>query len=390
MNFLKQFIAIAVIVASINAVGQSKTNAPYLSFAKGVGITTPDSTFSVNFRFRVQNRAAFKTISERDFGISEVEARVRRLRLRLDGFVWSPRVTYSIQLSFTRGDMDYEALNFPNVVRDAYIAYALTKHLTVGIGQTKLPGNRQRINSSGDLQFVDRSIVNAAFNIDRDFGVQFQHKTKNSTVRGAVSTGEGRNITLSDGGLAYTGRVELLPFGLFTDGGDYFEGDLAREKTPKISIGLAYSHNVHAVRTGGQLGGLLYEGTNINTQIIDFLYKYSGWSFAAEYVKRTSPHPITENVDGEQKAVVIGHGENFQGGYLFKNNVELVGRYSIVTPDEEVDGFDDKREHYTLGVNKYLKGHRLKVQQNVTFENLYAPAGVARAWIFAFQVELGI
>ena len=387
---LRLLIGITFLFASVNAIGQANSKTPYLSFGKGLGITAPDSSFSMNFKFRIQNRASFKTISEKDFGVSEAEMRVRRLRLKLEGFVWSPKVTYAIQLSFSRGDMDYEALGFPNVVRDAYIAYAPTKHFSFGIGQTKLPGNRQRINSSGDLQFVDRSIVNAAFNLDRDFGVQFQHKTKYTSVRGAVSMGEGRNITLSDGGLAYTGRMEILPFGAFTNGGDYFEGDLAREKTQKVSVGFAYSHNAKAVRTAGQLGGMLYHGTDINTEIVDFLYKYNGWSFAAEYMKRTSPNPITENAAGAQKAVLTGHGENFQGGYVFKNNFEIVGRYSVVTPGQEVETFDDKREHFTLGLNKYLKGHRLKLQQNVTFENLYKPAGVAKAWIFAFQIELGI
>jgi phosphate-selective porin OprO/OprP len=390
MKFLKLLIGIIVLFATFSAVGQVKNTSPYLSFGKGLGLITPDSTFSVNFRFRMQNRAAFKTISEKDFGISEAEMRVRRLRLRLDGFIWNPKLTYLIQLSFSRGDMDFEALGFPNVVRDAYIAYAVTKHLTVGMGQTKLPGNRQRINSSGDLQFVDRSIVNAAFNLDRDFGFQVQHKTKYAVLRGAVSSGEGRNITLSDGGLAYTGRAEFLPFGAFTNGGDYSEGDLAREKTQKVSVGFAYSYNAKATRTGGQLGSMLYAPTDITTQIVDFLYKYNGWSFAAEYMKRTSPNPITENAAGAQKFVLTGHGENYQGGYVFKNHYEIVGRYSIVTPDKEVEHLDHKRENYTLGLNKYLRGHRLKLQQNVTFDKVYKPAGVAKAWIFAFQIELGI
>jgi phosphate-selective porin OprO/OprP len=387
---LKLLIGITLLFASFRGVGQVKKTTPYLSFGKGLGITAPDSTFSMNFRFRMQNRAAVKTNSATDFGLSEVEARVRRLRLKLDGFVWNPKLTYVIQLSFSRGDMDFEALGYPNVVRDAYVSCAVSKHFSVSFGQQKLPGNRQRINSSGDLQFVDRSIVNAAYNIDRDFGFQVQHKSKFSVLRGAISTGDGRNITSGDNGLAYTGRFELLPFGAFTNGGDYSEGDLAREKTQKVSFAVAYSHNENAVRQGGQLGSMLYSGTDIDTQIMDFLYKYNGWSFAAEFIRRTSPNPITENAAGAQKSVLTGHGENFQGGYVFKNNWEIAGRYSVTTPDQAVEAFDDKRENYTIGVNKYIKGHRLKLQQNVTFEQVYKPVAVAQAWIFAFQIELGI
>lgn len=371
---------------------QSQTTLPYFSYGKGLGITAPDSLFSINIRFRMQNRMAFTTVDTDDFQIESVEARVRRTRLRFDGFVYSPRLTYTLQLSFSRGDMDYESLNFPNIVRDAWIQYAVTKNLSIGIGQTKLPGNRQRVNSSGDLQFVDRSIVNATFNIDRDFGIQFNYKKDFYTVRGAMSSGEGRNISNSDQGMAYTGRVELLPFGHFTNGGDYFEGDLAREKKPKVSFGLGYSHNENAIRTGGQLGPFLYDGTNINTQFIDFLYKHNGWAFASEFIKRTSPNPITTNETGAQRYVFVGHGENYQGSYLFKNNFEIAGRFSMVTPGQEIEGMEEKVEQYTLGLTKYIKGHRVKIQNDITWEQIQFKGSptVDGAWIYRFQVELGI
>ena len=149
------------------------------------------------------------TESGTNLDIATVEARVRRLRLRFDGFIYTPRLTYLIQLAFTRADMDYDDTGFPNIIRDAMIIYAVTDHFSVGVGQTKLPGNRQRVNSSGDLQFADRSIVNSTFNIDRDFGVQLYYNNNlqglHYVLRGAISSGEGRNIVSSDRGLAYTG-----------------------------------------------------------------------------------------------------------------------------------------------------------------------------------------
>jgi hypothetical protein len=363
---------------------------PYFTYGKGLGITAPDSLFYINIRFRMQNRVAFQTESDDDLSISQVEARVRRLRLRFDGFVYSPKISYLIQLSFSRGDMDYEALNFPNLIRDAYIQYAFNKKFSIGFGQTKLPGNRQRINSSGDLQFVDRSIVNAAFNIDRDFGLQFQYKTNFLVGRGAISSGEGRNINASDAGLAYTGRLEVLPFGAFTNGGDYFEGDLAREKKPKVSLAFAYSHNEDATRTGGQLGTVLYAPTDIKTTIVDFLYKFNGWSFATEYIQRTSPSPITTNSEGGVRFVYTGYGQNYQGGYNFKNNVEIVGRYSTVTPNGEIEGFENKKDQFMLGVNKYIKGHRVKIQNDVTLDRTHNTNAIDARWIYRFQIELGI
>ncbi|MFN7490817.1 MAG: porin, partial [Chryseotalea sp.] len=78
---------------------QHETPSPYYAYGKGLGITSPDSLFMLNIRFRIQNRFAFTTNDVDDLNIDEVEARVRRMRLRFDGFIYDPRLTYIIQLS---------------------------------------------------------------------------------------------------------------------------------------------------------------------------------------------------------------------------------------------------------------------------------------------------
>jgi len=390
----KSIFGIFLLVSSLNTFAQVNVSpSPYFTYGKGLGITSPDSLFHLNIRFRIQNRAAFSTESGHDLSIDQVEARVRRLRLRFDGFVYSPKLTYLIQLSFSRGDMDFESLGFPNIIRDAFVQYALNNNLSIGLGQTKLPGNRQRVNSSGDLQLVDRSIVNSTFNIDRDFGFQIYYKIPKLTLRGAISTGEGRNISNSDNGLAYTGRIELLPFGQFTNGGDYFEGDLAREPKPKVSAGFTYSSNQNATRTGGQLGVFLFTPTDIITSAADFLYKYKGWAFAAEYMNRSSPAPVSINDEGDERHVYVGHGLNLQGRYIFKNNFEFVARYSEVDPDKEIQDLENREQQYTVGVNKYFKGHRVKLQTDLTYQQDQLANNHAFAhdfWIFRFQIEVGI
>jgi phosphate-selective porin OprO and OprP len=370
---------------------------PYFSYGKGLGITSPDSLFMLNIRFRMQNRLALTTESETDLDIAEVEARVRRLRLRFDGFIYTPRLTYVIQLAFTRADMDFDDTGFPNVVRDAMIIYSVTDHFSVGIGQTKLPGNRQRVNSSGDLQFADRSIVNSTFNVDRDFGIQTYYNNNlqglHYVLRAAVSSGDGRNIISSDRGLAYTGRIELLPLGEFTNGGDYFEGDLAREPEPKIAMGFSYSSNQNAIRTGGQLGKYLFQSRDIYTGMIDFLFKHAGWSFAAEYLKRNSANPLTMNNQGDIRYVYAGHGFNSQGGFLFKSNFEVAARFSQVHPDRSIQLYEPRTRQYTLGGSKYIRGHRLKLQTDLTFEEnkwLQGAEANYNNWQWRFQIEAGI
>lgn len=392
---------IAVIALPICTQAQTENEVPevpYFTFGKGIGIISPDSMYLLNIRFRIQNRLALTTQSAEDWYIESVEARVRRLRLRFDGFIYTRRLNYVLQLAFSRGDMDFEDTNFPNIIRDAMVIYAVTDKLSVGLGQTKLPGNRQRVNSSGDLQLPDRSIVNATFNVDRDFGIQLYYTNDINgfyyVLRGAITSGEGRNITSSDKGLAYTGRIEFLPFGLFTNNGDYFEGDLMREPKPKLSIGVNHTENKGAIRSGGQLGKFLFDARDITTSMADLLFKYRGFALATEYLYRTTDDPLTfNNTTGEVRYVYKGMGETYQGSYLFHNNYELAGRYSFVRPFSQLQPYESKVTQYTIGGTKYVKGHRVKLQTDFTYEK--------REWLMntnpdtdnlqiRFQIEIGI
>ncbi|MBX2964310.1 MAG: porin [Cyclobacteriaceae bacterium] len=397
-SILAIFILMLLLIG--NAFGQAEISpSPYFSYGKGLGIISPDSLFMLNIRFRMQNRVAFSSTDDSDLTIDEVEARVRRLRLRFDGFIYTPRLYYLIQLAFTRADMDYDDTSFPNIVRDAMVIYSVNDHFSIGLGQTKLPGNRQRVVSSGDLQLADRSIVNSTFNIDRDFGLQMYYNNYLSglyyVLRGSISTGEGRNITSSDRGLAYTGRMELMPFGHFTNGGDYFEGDLVREPKPKVSVGTTFSNNFNTLRTGGQIGRFLFEPRTIETLMFDFLFKHKGWAFQSEFLMRNTKDdsPVTENIDGDKRFVYAGRGENYQGSYLFKRNYEIVGRISRVRPNEEIQQLTPQVRQFTLGSSKYVRGHRLKLQADLTYEMnswLSGPNPDLNRWLVRFQIEAGI
>src|SRR5690606_5217 len=161
-------------------------------------------------------------------------------------------------------------------------------------GQTKLPGNRDDLISSGSLQLVDRSLLNTNYGLERDLGIQFRHHFQLSDEfiikeAFAISQGEGRNITSGNiGGFQYTSRLELLPFGDFIKKGDYVGGDIYREHAPKLAIVASYDFNHNAVKTQSNRGSYMitdtgfYE-TNISTLFIDAMFKYRGFSLMAEY-----------------------------------------------------------------------------------------------------------
>ena len=380
----------------------------YYKPGKGVGLVANDSSFSLNYQFRMQNRASYITVDDNDLSPEEFEFRVRRLRMKFEGFVADPRLTYYIQLSFSRGDMDWRGPDnstvntSPNVVRDAVIYYALSKNLKLGFGQTKLPGNRQRVVSSGDQQFPDRSIVNAALNIDRDFGFFLNYSGKGYNLKGALTSGEGRNSVISDKGLAYTGRIELLPLGRFIGSNDNIEGDLEREKTPKLSLAGTYHFNDKAQRQAGQTGNDLFQSRSLLSLEADMLWKYNGWAWYTEYMNRSTSNPNTINPSDitKTRSVAVGEGYLTQLSYLFKNNFEIAGRYGQTRPnsglynDPSYPSINVRQiEQFEAGVTKYIKGHRLKVQSSLGYllpTNLVTNMKEAGKYVVTFQVEIGI
>lgn len=364
----------------------------------GIVFQTNDTTLSVIMRFRMQNQISYNTISEDDFSAASTELAVRRLRLRFGGLLYK-NLSFNLQLSFARRDWDFADSDVPNIIRDAMVFWNFSPNLQIGIGQTKLPGNRQRVISSGDMQFTDRSIVNSKFTLDRDFGVQGFYSTNISEVglnlRGAVSSGDGRYAPQMKGAnLAYTGRAEILPFGRFKGGGDYFEGDLMREQTPKLSIGASYSYNQKSTRSRGQLGEELLEPKDQSIFYADAIMKYNGFAFYTEYAQRNTEEPIAGFGNGVPSYVFTGYGYLFQASYFVSEHFELAGRMATVIPDDniqELKGADYNRQ-ITGILSYYIHNHRAKAQFEVihnTLENLSTNIEKTN-WTGRFNFEVGI
>ncbi|MDO8966284.1 porin [Algoriphagus sp.] len=368
-----------------------------LNVKNGISISK-DSLFMLNLRFRMQNRFGFKTESGENLSIEETDFRVRRLRLRFDGYVLNPRIQYYIQLGFSKSDLDLDAGEFAQPIRDAIIYYYLKPNLYFGFGQSKLPGNRERVISSGNLQFAERSIANGVFTLDRDFGFfgYYTLPTRGKAeyqLKGALNTGEGRNPSPGDGGLSYTGRFEYLPFGSFLNNGDYSEGDLEFETSPKLSVGLTYNLNKNGARARGQIGQYLYEQRDQNVFIADAMFKYMGWGVLTEYFHRSSSDPITENAQGLKRAVWVGKGTNVQLSKMISGKSELAFRYAAIRPDGSIEGLEKRGEETNLGFTRYLNGHRIKIQANFGyswFDGVLELQDTDNFWFGTFQVEFGI
>jgi hypothetical protein len=382
---LHQLLLVALLSLTYVTSAQEISDA---KFGKGlINFTAKDSSFSVNFAPRIQGRYIIDWDHDGDnYGSGEQSFSIRRARLKFGGFAYSPKLKYKIELGLSNRDIsgaNQFNRNTPRYILDAVIMWNFYENFELWAGQTKLPGNVERVVSSGNLQLINRSLLNSRFNIDRDLGIQIRHYTQlggNFMMREklAISQGEGRNVTEGNlGGLQYTGRLEFLPFGKFASKGDYSQGDLKREATPKLMTGITYDFNQDAVKTRSNLGSYMFREdgslymTDITTLFIDAMFKYDGFSFMGEYAMRDADAAVALEADGVTPTgdiVTTGNALNAQLAYLFKNNYEITGRYTTLNFDD-ITG-RGAEEQYTLGASKYVVGHKLKIQADISYSTL--------------------
>jgi phosphate-selective porin OprO/OprP len=390
---MKKLVALMFLVLGTQ-LGSTQVELP-TKFGKGIQAYGKDSTFYMKFGMRFQNLFSNEwAVDNENDGTGELidyssNFLIRRARFKFDGYAYTPKLKYKFEMGLSNrdnGGVASEFNNGPKFILDALIQYNFYKNFSIKVGQGKLPGNRERVISSGNLQFVDRSRVNSRFNIDRDFGITLMN---HHTISGdfimkevfSLSQGEGRNITAGNlgGGFDYTFRAEFLPWGNFKSKGDYSGSDLEREPKPKLAIGVTYDINDNAVRERGQNGSFIFDevemtrnylGKTLQTIFIDAMFKYKGFSLMGEFAdKQTSDgDPVVMNeLEEEIGTFYTGHGLNLSVGYLMKNNWEIAARYTIINPDEVVA--NDETE-YTVGLSRFIVGHKLKVQTDISYRDV--------------------
>ncbi len=392
-------ILISICLFSFLNVNSQEVKTP--KFGKGLfKLVGQDSSFTMNIGARMQFLGTSNWNFDNNLSEPTSSLLVRRARLKFDGFAYSPKLKYKLELGLSNRDIG-KANSFtndaPKYILDAVVKWNFSGNFELWFGQTKLPGNRERVISSGDLQQVDRSLLNSRFNIDRDMGFQIRHHfnlSDNFIVKEAfaISQGEGRNVTSGNlGGHQYTTRVELYPFGNFKSKGDYRGSDLKFEETPKLAVGFSYDFNNDAVKNRSNMGSYMtndigFYSTNISTFFIDAMYKHKGFSFMGEYAYRDADDPFAKNSDGSLTGgiVQVGSGLNLQSGYLVSKTIEVSARYTNINWDKTVTGKGAENQ-YTLGLSKYIVGHKLKFQTDISYLNL---TDRTDQLMYRFQVDI--
>ncbi|MCG8555187.1 MAG: OprO/OprP family phosphate-selective porin [Proteobacteria bacterium] len=349
---------------------------------KGLEFKSADGRFALVTRLRGQFRYEYEGVAG---GPDEEVFHIRRARLQFVGNMWGKHNTFKIELAFSPRDED---LTQPTVVLqdptgmgmgvtgttrsnvvgttpllDWYMTFDYLRDLTLRVGQYKVPYSRQRVISSGNLQFVDRAITNGEFTLDRDLGLDFRSKDLLGLglfrYYAGVYIGEGRNTSdrtpgAGDLGLMYLIRFELLPFGMFKD---YSEADFERTAKPRLSLGVGYAYLQNAPGVQGIKGRAPEaDDDTFHNANADLLFKYAGLSVLGDFYWR----------DGRGGTdLADGIGWMLQGGYLLPGMaLELGARFGMTRPGGDASVLKGKNELGIVG-GYYFARHPFKLQADL-------------------------
>ena len=401
MKIIK-IISLFLFLISFNINSQSSLNS--YSFGEGISFTA-DNGSMIKLSGYAQPHVEIKNYNDLEENSSSNRFRLRRLRLRFDGQASNPKFAYRFQVDLSGSSETGEATG--DFLLDAYVSYDITNRIKVIFGQrSTYTDNRELFMNSNSLQLVERSRLTSAFSSIREFGLflsgNFRLNGQGSYLRPyfVLTNGDGINNFDKDlGGLKIGGRIDFLPFGLFTNKGQFRQIDVMRELTPKFVIGVNYSHNSGmSSRRGRNSGSILYLNELGQQSLpdytkygIDFLFKYNGFSALGEYVKSSStvPTDIIERLrnDGSTSSsflvngvqdiesyvngrMMLGEAYNIQMGYLFKSGITIDSRYTHLKADDNSflnNATFYRPNYYTLGIGKLLgRNYGAKIQGSIT------------------------
>ncbi|MCC6572997.1 MAG: hypothetical protein IT462_04315 [Planctomycetes bacterium] len=376
---------------------------------------TEDGKFSFTMGFRVQVRLTYN--DERGDDVEDPTAgatngkdythfNIRRFKWFASGNIFEKEFKYLFTVVLNKGSAN-------NMIEDVVFTWAKFPFLNISAGQIKVPYNHSFINSSGAMQFVDRSIVSDVFNQGWGKGVwltgtigetvpwvKYWFGIFNGVV--ASSAGDFRNSDVNiisqtfgnsvDADLFPALRVETHPLGEVAGGmvdmrsADEFDKVL-------FSVGLALNWlqgrfnnaNIYSNGNAAPAAGSGRFRTAFDTLALclDGHFRWHGLSVNIEWCWRHTNFHNTGNLEGNN----ITRGRNrpgdmddtgivFEVGYfILPKQLDVGLRWADVNADEFwVNGSTTKAtalrpdsSELGLVVGYYLAGQNLKIQMDFTY-----------------------
>jgi hypothetical protein len=338
--------------------------APAASFGydpdRGAFVRTSDGSWELNPYGMVQLR---NITTLRDATPTSSTFDLRSAKIIFHGHIFHPSLTYHFQVNAGGGRM---------VAEDVYLRWDPASWLGLLAGQIEVTYNRQHITLEAYQQFVERSNVNAHFNLGRDIGVAAYLGTPSRRLELTLGVWNGSRQNVLNDDLSYllTARLAWNPWGPIA----FRESDVDHSPRPRLSIALAAAYNPLRIVAGAAATDPTITTRAITQAVLDSTLRYRGLSLTTETHLR---HQI-----GPSGAAETDIGALVQAGFfLLPRHFELIARHGVILgklatgePAREISG----------GANYYFRGHRLKLQTDYGY--LRSSAG---ATDHRFRVQLG-
>jgi phosphate-selective porin len=348
---------------------------------KGFRFATRDGNWRTDLQWRAQTR--FTTPYRSDprqvssfNGEDQSNFEARRLRMKIGGHGFQPWLKYyfEVDLQPSRDVDDSSSASSARVI-DWRIDIAKWDWGGIRIGQWKVDMNRERVDSSGRQQFVERSIANRVFTIDRQVGVQlrghlFKETPADMRYYVGVFNGEGKSVNNTDDNMMYMGRLQWNFLGRDLS---WRQTDVEFTELPTGSLALAGASTKGSCTRWSSSGCGNLDGFEkpanatadqyeINQVVQEFAFKYRGFSAQQELHRKK----IRDTVTGISSELKGGYA---QAGYFFHHMfpsvpapLELAVRYAYVDEPNALNlAFENEREEFTIGANWFFKGHNNKL-----------------------------
>jgi phosphate-selective porin len=356
--------------------------------SKGFRFETRDGNWQTNLQWRAQLRYSNPYGSDprqmanyEDSSGSSFEQ--RRLRMKIGGHGFKPWIKYYFEVDLQPArDVDADAVSSGARVIDWRIDLAKWDWGGIRMGQWKVDLNRERVDSSGRQQFVERSIVNRIFTMDRQVGIQLRGRLFEGTMAdmryyAGVFNGEGRGVKNNSTDHLYMGRLQWNFLGRDLP---WKQTDVEYTDKPTGSFAVAGFTNTGPCTRWSSSGCGNLDGFSkpvfaeedqfkIEQAVQEFAFKYRGLSIQQEWHRKF----VTDRVMGTESDLT---GFYLQSGYFLHNLIdafpaplELAARYAYVSePNKSVRSLYNEREEFTLGANWFFSGHSNKI--TVDFSHL--------------------
>lgn len=348
-----------------------------LQHITGLTAESEDGNYSFHLWLRGQFRGSYPfegaPRQPDDFGAPRVtDMEINRARIKAGGTVFRPWIDFYAEQDIVG-----------NRLLDLRITVSPKPWLRFRVGQWKIDYNRERVDSSGRQQLVDRSIANREVTADRQvglavFGRLFPGTMADLYYTAGVFTGNGRLENSDDSDLMWLGKLQWNFFGRFLRNS---QGDLDYTEKPTAALAIAMLKNRSPYTRfsgggGGQLDGFepgvtgQYELRQVGQELS---LHYRGFSLQQElHFKEIEDKVNNTTTDLRAGFVQMGY---FLHGLIdaIPPEFELAGRYAWVDPNTEIP--DDTRTEWTFGANWFFAGHDNKLTADFSIFDLETENG---------------